>query len=74
MGKRAWSKKFWVLGIFGSSYTQPTLLLSVGVQEIAWHRVDELPVASNEAPSHHRGPTGLKYFMVFPFVTYVHFT
>ncbi|CAK9214317.1 unnamed protein product [Sphagnum troendelagicum] len=39
------------------------------ISEIAWHRVDELPVASNEAPSHHRGPTGLKYFMVFPFVT-----
>lgn len=28
-------------------------------------------MASNETQSHHRGPTGLKYFMVFPFVTYV---
>ncbi|CAK9191467.1 unnamed protein product [Sphagnum troendelagicum] len=38
------------------------------ISEIAWHRVDELPVASNEPQSHQRGPTGLKYFMVFPFV------
>lgn len=39
------------------------------VSEIAWHRVDELPVASTDSVVHHRGPTGLKYFMVFPFVT-----
>lgn len=39
------------------------------VSEIAWHRVDELPVANGESIVHHRGPTGLKYFMVFPFVT-----
>jgi len=39
------------------------------ISEIAWHRVEELPMASNETQSHHRGPTGLKYFMVFPFVT-----
>ncbi|CAM6091250.1 unnamed protein product [Calypogeia fissa] len=37
------------------------------ISEIAWHRVDELPVASNEQ-SHNRGPTGMKYFMVWPFV------
>ncbi len=64
-------KECWFLGIFGN-YIQP--YFAVGVQEIAWHRVDELPVASNEPQSHQRGPTGLKYFMVFPFVTYVHFT
>lgn len=39
------------------------------VSEIAWHRVDELPVSSNESVVHHRGPTGLKYYMVFPFAT-----
>jgi len=38
------------------------------VSEIAWHRIDELPVANGESVVHHRGPTGLKYFMVFPFV------
>ncbi|KAG6550427.1 hypothetical protein Mapa_008390 [Marchantia paleacea] len=38
------------------------------ISEIAWHRVDELPVASNETSSHNRGPTGMKYFMVWPFV------
>ncbi|KAL3678694.1 hypothetical protein R1sor_021650 [Riccia sorocarpa] len=49
------------------------------ISEIAWHRVDELPVASNEtsshsrgsnetAASHNRGATGMKYFMVWPFV------
>lgn len=38
------------------------------VSEIAWHRVDELPVANGDSVVHHRGPTGLKYFMVFPFV------
>ncbi|KAL2609836.1 hypothetical protein R1flu_028409 [Riccia fluitans] len=39
------------------------------ISEIAWHRVDELPVASNEtSSSHNRGPTGMKYFMVWPFV------
>lgn len=38
------------------------------VSEISWHRVDELPVANGESIVHHRGPTGQKYFMVFPFV------
>lgn len=37
------------------------------VSEIAWHRVDELPVTNGESVVHHRGPTGQKYFMVFPF-------
>lgn len=39
------------------------------VSEIAWHRVDELHVAKPESVMHHRGPNGLKYFMIFPFVT-----
>ncbi|XP_024400126.1 mRNA-decapping enzyme subunit 2 [Physcomitrium patens] len=38
------------------------------VSEIAWHRLDELPVSNGESVLHHRGPTGFKYFMVFPFI------
>ncbi|KAH9288531.1 hypothetical protein KI387_032648, partial [Taxus chinensis] len=34
--------------------------------EIAWHRVDELPPTNIEASS--RGPNGMKYFMVGPFI------
>eukprot|EP00249_Psilotum_nudum_P011846 c23419_g1_i1 orf=229-1251(-) len=37
------------------------------ISEIAWHRVDELPTTSNET-SYYRGPTGMKYYMVWPFV------
>ncbi|KAJ7550805.1 hypothetical protein O6H91_07G119100 [Diphasiastrum complanatum] len=38
------------------------------ISEIAWHRIDELPMATNELSSHNRGPNGMKYFMVWPFV------
>lgn len=37
------------------------------ISEIAWHRVDELPMGGNET-SHSRGTTRMKYFMVGPFV------
>uniref|UniRef100_A0A0D6R7H7 Nudix hydrolase domain-containing protein n=1 Tax=Araucaria cunninghamii TaxID=56994 RepID=A0A0D6R7H7_ARACU len=36
------------------------------ISEIAWHRVDELPPTNIEASS--RGPNGMKYFMVGPFI------
>lgn len=38
------------------------------ISEIAWHRIDELPMAGTETTSHNRGSTGMKYFMVWPFV------
>ncbi|XP_024518432.1 mRNA-decapping enzyme subunit 2 isoform X1 [Selaginella moellendorffii] len=37
------------------------------ISEIAWHRIEDLPKHSNES-SHNRGPTGLKYYMVWPFL------
>lgn len=37
------------------------------ISDIAWHRVDELPTGGNEM-SHSRGTTGIKYYMVSPFV------
>lgn len=36
------------------------------ISEITWHRVDELPPTNGEASS--RGPNGMKYFMVGPFI------
>ncbi|KAJ7566780.1 hypothetical protein O6H91_02G118100 [Diphasiastrum complanatum] len=38
------------------------------ISEIKWHMVDELPMASTEMSLLNRGPTGVKYFMVWPFV------
>lgn len=39
------------------------------IQEIAWQRLDELQPASNDVIS--RGMTGLKLYMVSPFLTWV---
>lgn len=37
------------------------------ISDIAWHRIDELPMGGNET-SNSRGATGMKYYMVTPFV------
>lgn len=36
------------------------------ISDIAWHRINELPMGGNEP--HSRGATGMKYYMVTPFV------
>lgn len=36
------------------------------ISDIAWHKINELPVGGNEP--HSRGATGMKYYMVTPFV------
>lgn len=41
------------------------------LQEIAWHRLDDLQPANADVIS--RGITGLKLYMVAPFLTWVSF-
>lgn len=44
-------------------------LCVICMQEIAWHRLDELQPANDEVIS--RGNTGLKLYMVAPFLKWV---
>ncbi|GBG63620.1 hypothetical protein CBR_g38931 [Chara braunii] len=39
------------------------------ISEVSWHRIDELPVASNVAAPAARAMNGNKYFMVWPFIS-----
>ncbi|GBG85323.1 hypothetical protein CBR_g39890 [Chara braunii] len=39
------------------------------ISDVSWHRIDELPVASNAAAPAARGLNGNKYFMVWPFMS-----
>ncbi|KAH7442090.1 hypothetical protein KP509_03G069900 [Ceratopteris richardii] len=36
------------------------------ISDIAWHRIEELPMSGNESSS--RGTSGMKYYMVAPFI------
>lgn len=43
-----------------------TICVVISMQEIAWHRLDELQPSSDDVIS--RGVTGLKLYMVAPFL------